>query len=139
MLIIFKKSSALSHLHSNGIVHRNVEPRSVLINNDGHILLSDFSNAGYLSQATTATQRVIDFSRAEKTTVTYCAPELLLGWAHDAAVDCWSFGAVFYFLVFGHVRNVPLFQLVLSFLTSSACVPESVRKSRWKYDAYGHI
>ncbi|KAF5311908.1 hypothetical protein D9619_003623 [Psilocybe cf. subviscida] len=94
--------SALSYLHSNGIVHRNVEPRTVLINNDGHIVLTDFSYAGYLSQATTTNHRVVDFSRAEKASVAYHAPELLLGWAHDAAVDCWSFGAVFYFLLFGH-------------------------------------
>lgn len=86
-------------------MHRSVSPRSVLLTASGHILLSDFANADYLSHATsTPQQRIVDFTKAEKESVAYCAPELLLGWAHDAAVDCWSFGAVVYFLMFGCVR-----------------------------------
>jgi hypothetical protein len=33
----------------------------------------------------------------------YQAPEHLLGWAHDFAVDCWSFGALLHFLLAGTV------------------------------------
>ncbi|KAF7350983.1 AGC/AKT protein kinase [Mycena sanguinolenta] len=31
----------------------------------------------------------------------YQAPEIFLGWAHDSAVDCWSFGALLHFLLAG--------------------------------------
>ncbi|EEB98123.1 hypothetical protein MPER_02425 [Moniliophthora perniciosa FA553] len=31
----------------------------------------------------------------------YRAPELLLGWSHDSAVDCWSFGCILYFMIAG--------------------------------------
>jgi hypothetical protein len=43
----------------------------------------------------------------------YQAPEVLLGWTYDFAVDCWGFGILLYFMVFGTVCDDPCdFELV---------------------------
>jgi hypothetical protein len=35
----------------------------------------------------------------------YMAPELLLAWSRNYAADCWSFGMLMYFMLFGAVRR----------------------------------
>ncbi|KAF8907649.1 kinase-like domain-containing protein, partial [Gymnopilus junonius] len=49
----------------------------------------------------------------------YRAPELYLGWCHDGAVDCWSFGMVLYYMFF---------------LRHPYGGPESEQDDRWFYD-----
>nr|GAT56172.1 AGC/AKT protein kinase [Mycena chlorophos] len=85
---------ALSSLHSADIVHRDLTPFNIFIDNNGHILLSNFSNATILRDGR---QSSLPMSSA----IEYQAPEILLGWTHDAAVDCWSFGLVLHFLLTG--------------------------------------
>jgi len=36
----------------------------------------------------------------------YAAPEMVLGWARNAAADCWSFGVLVSFMLLGTVRTL---------------------------------
>ncbi|KZT08985.1 kinase-like protein [Laetiporus sulphureus 93-53] len=92
---------ALTALHAIGIVHRDLKPESVLIQPDGHIALTDF---GYAQINPIGKQDVAvdkDAPSAAPTKGIYRAPEVIMGWAHDAAVDWWGFGLILCFMLTG--------------------------------------
>ena len=79
---------ALDHIHSAGVVHRDVKPSNVLIDGDGGSKLTDFGIARP-SDATQLTQtgHVIG-------TLSYMAPEVKEGGEADTRSDLYSLGAV---------------------------------------------
>ncbi|KAJ6593343.1 kinase-like domain-containing protein [Mycena capillaripes] len=84
----------VSSLHAANIIHRDLTPSNILVDHMGHIVLSNFCNAAMISADT---QCGMPLGAA----VEYQAPEILLGWAHDFAVDCWSFGVLLHYLLAG--------------------------------------
>jgi serine/threonine protein kinase len=83
---------ALSALHRQGIVYRDLKPDNVLIGADGHLKLADFGLAKDLAGSTTSS-----FCG----TVDYIAPEIIQGRQYSYAVDWWALGVVAYELIFG--------------------------------------
>ena len=86
-------ADALSKLHSRGIVHRNIGPRSVFILPDGEPLLRNFAFA------------VGPEARADPKLVVgqpgYIAPELLMGREADHRADLFSLGALLFLALTG--------------------------------------
>jgi hypothetical protein len=72
---------ALHYLHSKGIVHRNLRPENVLLDEAGHAMLSNF--ALVKTQMYTAKATATDFCGSDE----YIAPEILTGQPHTRAVD----------------------------------------------------
>lgn len=64
---------------------------------DGHIVLTNFSCAKILDQCDSTTS---DCGSRE-----FEAPERILGWGYDYAVDIWSFGVLLCIMHFGQVTN----------------------------------
>ena len=101
LIIRVSQVSALTALHSLGIVYRKLNPNNIMINARGHVVLFDFSSAEFMRVSNIPhTQPIL----GGKSTVEYLAPEVLLGWVHDLSVDCWSFGVLLYVMLFGRVR-----------------------------------
>jgi hypothetical protein len=72
-------------------------------------MLVNFGRAEFTGEAAAGTQRNASPPDLDCVSTVCHAPEFLLGWNHDAAVDCWSFGMLLYYMVFGMVlyANIP--------------------------------
>jgi len=90
-------TSALSYAHGRGMVHRDIKPSNVMIDREGHVILTDFGIAKILSD----TQYTITGAIAG--TPNYISPELGLGKPADGRSDIYSLGTMFFQMVTGQL------------------------------------
>jgi eukaryotic-like serine/threonine-protein kinase len=87
----------LSVAHARNMVHRDIKPQNVLIDDEGRAKLTDFGISRQLEQAgVTATGRVLG-------TTDYVAPEQAMGHEVDPRSDLYSLGVVLYEMLVGQV------------------------------------
>jgi serine/threonine protein kinase len=82
---------ALEHLTSVGVAHRDVKPENTLLDNEGHLRLSDFGLA-----------KVVDKPlRTFCGTPEYTAPEVIQRRGYGCSVDWWALGILTYEVLAG--------------------------------------
>lgn len=87
----------LSVAHARRLVHRDIKPQNVLIDEEGRAKLTDFGISRQLEQdGMTATGRVLG-------TTDYVAPEQAMGRSVDQRSDVYSLGVVLYEMLVGQV------------------------------------
>ncbi len=92
-------AGALEAAHAEGVVHRDLKPRNVLIDVDDHIYVSDFGLAKSLDSDKTGMTRVGEVLGTPR----YMSPEQAESKAADNRSDIYSLGVIFYEMLTGEV------------------------------------
>uniref|UniRef100_A0A8W8JVR2 Serine/threonine-protein kinase PRP4 homolog n=1 Tax=Magallana gigas TaxID=29159 RepID=A0A8W8JVR2_MAGGI len=86
---------ALKHLKRNSILHADIKPDNILVNESKlHLKLCDFGSASHVSENDITPYLVSRF---------YRAPEIIIGMGYDHNVDLWSVGTTIFELYTGKI------------------------------------
>ena len=93
--VLEQTAGALQYLHEHGLVHLDVKPQNLIVQEDGLVKLIDFG----LAQPAHSPQELI--GGATFGTASYLSPEQASGEPVDAQTDVYSLGCVIYELITG--------------------------------------
>lgn len=95
--IIGQICEGLSAAHKQGIIHRDIKPQNIIVNNEGRVKILDFGLAKL--------RGVSQLTREASTlgTTHYLSPEQALGKPVDHRTDIWSLGVVLYEMLAGQL------------------------------------
>ena len=100
-------AKGLEAAHEKGVVHRDIKPGNVMLDDKGHVTVMDFGLA-LLTEGSKLTK--FDMTLG---TVAYMSPEQAEGAKVDHRTDIWALGCVLYEIVCGRGRSRGLYDQAL--------------------------
>jgi len=85
--IVTQVGQALEHAYNKGVVHGDLTPESVVVEDDGHVLVTDFGMSELMA---------LVGGETKKAASPYLAPERVAGGVADGRADVYSLAAIFY-------------------------------------------
>eukprot|EP00057_Strongylocentrotus_purpuratus_P015449 XP_011669923.1 PREDICTED: ribosomal protein S6 kinase beta-1 [Strongylocentrotus purpuratus] len=92
-IFIAELSMALDYLQNAGVIYRDLKMENILLDQEGHIKLTDFGLSKWMKKGNRASTIC--------GTLQYMAPEILNEENYTHAVDWWSLGIIMYTLLTG--------------------------------------
>ena len=84
---------AVSHIHTHNLIHRDLNPRNIMITKDNDVRIIDFSQSANQND-----KKVAKFAGE----IHYTAPEVFEG-KTTVQSDIWSVGVILYYVISGHL------------------------------------
>ena len=100
-------AGALAKAHASGLVHRDVKPENIMLDEEGHVKVLDFGIAKRLAPSPSVDTEAPTNARVDTAsgvvlgTTTYMSPEQVRGLELDGRSDVWSLGCVLYEMLAG--------------------------------------
>jgi serine/threonine protein kinase/WD40 repeat protein len=102
--LFLKVAQAITHAHQRGVIHRDLKPNNILVDEDGEPHLLDFGLGGLLE--TVRTQEDAQPGTVMGT-ATYMSPEQAAGLPGDTRSDVYSLGVILFQLLTGRLPIEP--------------------------------
>lgn len=115
-------SSALDYAHARGIVHCDLKPNNILLDEEGNAYLTDFGIARMMKEAVLVAQ-----SDSQTGTPAYMAPEQWQNQRLDKKTDIYALGVILFQLLTGEVPFIAYtpYSMMQKHLTEA---PRSIRR-----------
>ena len=114
-------ANALDVCESHGIVHRDIKPDNIFVDDNGTFKLGDFGVARIIEET--------QMGLSHKGTIAYMAPEVYRGEEYSKTADIYSVGLVLYkYLNNGRLPFMPKYPETVDYEDSSKALIKRVRK-----------
>ena len=98
LAILVESAQALDHAHSQGVLHRDVKPQNILLDEQGHVYLADFGIAKIVEGSGVVTKTGVLTGTPQ-----YMSPEQWRAERVDHRTDIYALGIVAYEMLTGRV------------------------------------
>jgi mitogen-activated protein kinase 1/3 len=90
--ILYEIMKGVLYMHSKGVIHRDLKPLNILVNENWDVKISDFGQSNVQTEGINRDYNLTKYV----TTRYYRAPELYLNYktGYDKSVDMWSIGCI---------------------------------------------
>jgi eukaryotic-like serine/threonine-protein kinase len=121
--LIRQATGAIAYAHRNGVVHRDIKPHNLLVEDEDHVWVTDFGIARSMQAGSTLTA-----AGSVMGTPAYMPPEQARGERCDERSDVYSLGATLYELLSGRPPFDPHADLVVLMARVVSGDPPALRR-----------